>query len=177
MSQRNSEYERKDLDLYETPEWVTEVLIPHIPKRIHHIWEPACGNGKMSNVLRKYIPIWASDIKYGDDFFDRRSTRGNAIVTNPPFKLSREFIEHALELMKPIDGFVAMLLKVDYDSAKTRRHLFADCEAFSKKVVLTKRIAWFVEADGKPKASPSENHAWYIWDWRHEGPPTIVYAP
>ena len=31
MSQRESGYERIDRDLYETPEWVTEALLPHLP--------------------------------------------------------------------------------------------------------------------------------------------------
>ena len=30
MSQRHSGYVRKERDLYETPEWVTEALIPHL---------------------------------------------------------------------------------------------------------------------------------------------------
>jgi hypothetical protein len=65
-----------------------------------------------------------------------------------------------------------MLLRVDYDSAITRRHLFADCQAFATKLVLTRRIVWF-----EPKiASPSENHAWFVWSWRHEGAPTIAYG-
>ena len=45
-----------------------------------------------------------------------------------------------------------MLLRVDYDSAATRRHLFADNPAFALKVVVTRRITWF-----EPKIySPSE---------------------
>jgi len=38
-------------------------------------------------------------------------------------------------------------------------------------LVLTRRIVWF-EA---PKAAPSFNHAWYIWDWKHVGPPVLAY--
>jgi hypothetical protein len=44
-------------------------------------------------------------------------------------------------------------------------------------LVLMKRIVWFAEENGKPKASPSFNHAWYVWDWRHEGAPSIAYGP
>jgi hypothetical protein len=32
MSQRDSGYERKERDLYETPAWVTEALLPHLPE-------------------------------------------------------------------------------------------------------------------------------------------------
>jgi hypothetical protein len=65
-----------------------------------------------------------------------------------------------------------MLLRADFDSAKSRRHLFADCAAFARKIALTKRIVWF---DG-PKAAPSFNHAWYLWDWQHRGLPVLAYA-
>jgi hypothetical protein len=70
-----------------------------------------------------------------------------------------------------------MLLRCDFDHAQSRTHLFRDCPALAKKLVLLRRIAWFVEANGKPKASPSFNHAWFIWDWQHDGPPTIGYSP
>ena len=52
-------------------------------------------------------------------------------------------------------GLVAMLLRTDFDHAASRLHLFSKCPAFTRKVVLTKRIVWF---DG-PKAAPSFNHA------------------
>lgn len=184
MSQRNSEYERKENELYETPEWVTELLIPHLPVGIRIVWEPACGSGKMVNVLKNHFLVLTTDISTGTDFLTvkpehvHQMIQGppNAIITNPPFNQAQKFIEHALELMKPVNGYVAMLLKVDYDSAKTRRHLFRNCPEFMTKIVLTKRIVWFTEANGKPKASPSENHAWYIWG--QGGPPaTIEYEP
>jgi len=72
----------------------------------------------------------------------------------------------------PADGLIAMLLRTDFDRAKTRRHLFGDCVTFAKKLVLTKRIRWFEGSSG----SPSFNHAWYLWDARHCGPPTLAYA-
>jgi hypothetical protein len=95
----------------------------------------------------------------------------NAIVTNPPYgvggRLAVRFVEHALELV-PI---VAMLLKIDFDSARTRQHLFRHCPTFACKLVLLDRIEWFPGEYGS-----STNHAWFIWDQRHSGPPTITYA-
>jgi hypothetical protein len=70
----------------------------------------------------------------------------------------------------------AALLRCDFDSAKGRTHLFRDCPVFAKKITLIKRIIWFVEANGKPKASASYNHAWFVWDHQHQGPATIAYA-
>ena len=101
----------------------------------------------------------------------------DAVVSNRPYgrsgKTAQQFMERALEFAKPRQGAVAMLLKVDFDSGKTRSHLFAYCPAFIGKIVLTKRIVWFEPAI----AQPSENHSWHIWSWRHSGPPTIAYAP
>lgn len=178
MSQRHSGYERKPHDQYDTPEWVTEALIPHIPGRITSIWEPACGKGQMSKVLGSRWPVIATDIQRGIDFLEQKELLGevNAIITNPPYGLGPQFIEHALELLRPVRGFVAMLFKIDYDHAKTRQHLFRDCPIFSKQVVLTKRIVWFQREDGK-RPGPSENHAWFCWDWEHQGPAVKAYGP
>jgi len=174
MSQRESGYERIPFDEYPTPEWVTIALSPHL-SGVEHIWEPAAGSGQMVRALESvWFKVSGTDIQQGEDFFTITSSNFDAIVTNPPYSLATEFIEHALHLMKPNDGTVAMLLRADFDSAKGRRHLFADNPAFVKKLVLTKRIVW-VENEGK-KASPSFNHAWFIWDWRNAGkPPVLAY--
>jgi hypothetical protein len=98
----------------------------------------------------------------------------DCILTNPPYDIAPEFIRRALALMEPSRGQVMMLLRTDFDHAKTRRNLFADCPAFAKKLVLTKRIRWFQD---ERTASPSFNHAWFLWDWKHVGPPTLAYGP
>jgi hypothetical protein len=76
-------------------------------------------------------------------------------------------------LTKTYHGVVAMLTRIDFDSAKTRQHLFEDHPAFAKKLVLRKRIRWIKNSTG----SPSENHCWMIWDWKNNEPPTIAYEP
>ena len=118
------------------------------------------------------LQVLATDIATGQDFLLAKAEPVQAIITNPPYALAQRFIEHALELMKP-DGIVAMLLRTDFDHAKTRQHLFGGCDQFAKKVVLTKRIRRFEDSTG----SPSFNHCWMIWDWKHRGPPTLAYGP
>lgn len=176
MSQRDSGYERKERDLYETPAWVTEALLPHLPDHQLEIWEPACGPGKMVRALRAAgHEVKGTDIDRGEDFLAIGPGWDNfdAIITNPPYELATEFIDRALMQMSHTYGLVAMLLRTDFDHAKTRSRLFSDCSAFAKKVVLTKRIKWFEDSKGQP----SFNHAWFIWDWKHEGPPTLAYGP
>lgn len=174
MSQRDSGYKRKERDLYETPEWVTFALVPHLPRTWPNVWEPAAGSGKMVRALRESgFSVHATDIADGADFLDQEAAQGggfDGIVTNPPYEQATQFIEHALALMQPA-GYVAMLLRTDFDHAKTRKHLFSGHPAFAKKVVLTKRIKWFEDSKGQP----SFNHAWFIWDWEHSGPPTLAY--
>jgi hypothetical protein len=136
----------------------------------------------MVEVLLAYgFCVSFSDIDAGQDFLrcsgHPDGAKCGAIITNPPYDSAQAFIEHALRMMEPAGGQVAMLLRTDFDHAKSRTHLFRDCPAFAKKLVLMKRIVWFAEANGKPKASPSFNHAWYLWDWRHEGAPAVAYGP
>ena len=184
MSQRDSGYARKERDLYETPEWVTQALRPHLKLRISKIWEPACGSGKMARVMASWNhSVVSSDIEpsplaYEQDFLTSGLHEGcGAITTTPPYDLATEFVEHALKLTEQGCGTVAMLLRTDFDHAKGRSHLFGCCPAFSKKVVLTKRIVWFEPEPGAKGKSPSFNHAWFIWDWAHEGAPTLAYGP
>lgn len=172
MSQRDSGYERKERDLYETPEWVTLALAPHLYEATYHVWEPACGSGKMVRALKSTgLEVHATDIDGGSDFLKLacHSDDFDAIITNPPYALAAEFIEHALTL--PVTT-VAMLLRTDFDHAKSRSHLFLD-PRFAKKLVLTKRIKWFEDSKGQP----SFNHAWFIWETGHSGPPTLAYGP
>lgn len=179
MSQRNSGYIRKENDAYYTPAWVTEALINSGYPFRGPVWEPACGNGNIVDVLKDRFQVVATDRETSEiDFLkcDTAVPGVQSIITNPPYSDSAVFIAHAIKLMEP-RGQVAMLLRTDYDHASSRKHLFGKCQPFAAKLVLTKRIVWFVEANGKPKAAPSFNHAWYIWDWAHEGRPYLLYAP
>lgn len=173
MAQRDSGYARVPADLYETPAWVTDCLAKHLV-RSDTIWEPACGNGKMVRALIALgFRVWGTDKE--KNFLLQKEMPNelnyDSIVTNPPFNRAEAFIRRAHWLMQPRGGLVAMLLSVDFDSAKTRAPLFRDCPAFAKKIVLLNRIVWFEPAI----AGPSQNHAWYIWDFHHSGPATIAY--
>ncbi len=181
MAQRNSEYERKPRDLYETPEWASKVILEYIPYDAL-IWEPACASGKMA---RAVYAQWASDLvtDYGVSGADFLKTTHvpegcNCIITNPPFgRNAQAFIEHGLELLQKIEDptfHMAMLLPINFDAAMTRSHLFGQCKFFRTKVVLTRRIVWIERTDGI-KEAPSENHAWFLWSNASIDPPTIRY--
>ena len=169
MSQRDSGYARKTLDAYQTPAWVTEALLPHLPA-CRVIWEPAAGSGKMVRALEAAgYRVHATDIEGGNDFLAGPIERfAGAIVTNPLYARAVDFIERALAAA----DVVAMLLRTDFDHAKSRQHLFQH-SACAKKLVLTTRIKWFEDSKGQP----SFNHAWFVWDRNHAGLPVLAYGP
>lgn len=177
MSQRNSGYARKEHEFYPTPAWVTEAVLPFIAADAV-IWEPACGEGAMLDVLREAgFSAHGTDIQTGANFFDFQAMLfgANTIFTNPPYNIATEFIEHALALTEPVGGAVALLLRADFDHAGCRVHLFRDHPAFAIRVPLLKRITWFKPPPGERGKSPSVNHTWWIWDWKHVGPAQTRY--
>jgi hypothetical protein len=174
MSQRASGYARRANEDYPTPDWVTAAIAEYLRRRALYIWEPAAGHGALA------IRLMADGFRViatADDFLQYAApphSRIDAIVTNPPYgadrrgALASDFIRHALSLEVRT---VAMLLRIDFDSAKTRGDLFRDNPAFAGKIVLLDRIKWFPGDSG-----PSDNHAWFVWDCAHRGTPWIAYA-
>lgn len=97
------------------------------------IWEPACGAGHISEVLKKHGHFVLStdlyDHGYGGhdvDFLDSELSDemwGGDIITNPPYKRAREFVEEALRLVHP-GAKVAMFLRLTFLESVGRRELF-----------------------------------------------------
>lgn len=179
-------YEREDHDFYETPEWVTDVLLRNVFLKNGVIWEPAAGNGAIAEKLKVAYPtkyVHTTDIVQRDytlttviDFLQSEwiSDQSISIVTNPPYgKLTDQFIERALNITETSKGIVAMLMRNEFDCAASRRKFFADHPAFTKKIVLLKRPRWYEYKPGD--AGPRHNYAWYIWDWTNTSLPTVVY--
>jgi predicted RNA methylase len=173
VSQRASGYERRPNEDYPTPAWVTAAIAGYLRRYAVHLWEPAAGNGDLAKALASNGFKVTATV---DDFLKRAKPPRfvEAIVTNPPYgedrrsALACDFIRHALKLDVQT---VAMLLRVDFDSGKTRVDLFRDCPAFTGKIVLLDRIKWF-----EGPSQPSDNHAWFVWNRDRRGPPWITYA-
>jgi hypothetical protein len=90
-------------------------------------------------------------------------------VTNPPYGRGLyRFVDHALELTRPVGGMVALLVNIQWQTgAENSKRL--RIPAFDASVFLTKRIVWFPGNDGRPAKQPQENHCWLVWD--HSRPP------
>jgi hypothetical protein len=175
MSARgSSDYERRPKDMYPTPEYVTRSLLRHsLPaagvKLRRKLCDPCAGKGHMIRAFKACGHLTAGgevDFLSEKNYWRRYGTRYD-IVTNPPYgdrraSLALKFIEKALEVVRPWGGRVVMLLPVDFDSGKSRTHVF-DHQAFKCKITLTDRIKWFNDTAG------SSGHSWFVWDWANEG--------
>lgn len=96
------------------------------------------------------------------------------IITNPPYKYAKEFVEKALEISK--DGVkVAMFLKLTFLESKARRKLF---EKYPPKVVYvsSSRLQCAKNGDfekyGKGVGT-AVAYAWYVWEKGYKGEPVI----
>lgn len=182
------QFERVEGDFYPTPPENLDCLAHYLDLLNLWVWECACGEGDLSKRLlelgvRGVISTDLFDRGFGTPNIDflkcptvpaKILTSGQAaIVTNPPYgELAEQFIRHALELMKPHGGLVAMFLRNEYDCAKERMDLFRD-HPFAMKLIVTKRPRWIKGSKG----SPRHTYAWYVWDFRRptEQSPKILY--
>lgn len=128
----HSEKEREAHDYYATDPKAVELLL-ELEQFAPVIWEPACGEGHISKVLEAHgYEVISTDLIYrgfGDpeplDFLTEtlEDFEGD-IITNPPYSSGLEFVERALESVRP-GGKVAMFLKVQFLEGKKRGELFA----------------------------------------------------
>lgn len=103
-------------DLFQTPDYAVDLLVPFIPKEIRGIWECAAGEGKIVHRLRWYgYDVYPSDIRPDlvatlQRNFLQAVVCTSAIITNPPFSLKRHFFLKCIELDVPF----ALLISGDY---------------------------------------------------------------
>ena len=125
----HTEKERETHDYYATDPKAMELLL-QIEKFSPYIWECACGEGHLAKILSsKGYKVRASDLiergygKGGVDFLKCKETFDGDIITNPPYKYAKEFVERALNVIA--DGHkVAMFLKIQFLEGKSRREFF-----------------------------------------------------
>jgi len=103
---------RHERDFYPTPQSIIDTTLFHVKLReTATIWEPCAGDGRFSTALEQsgysvishdivvgsYDKIF-DDIDEGHDFFDWREAQAPIIVTNPPFRHIRRFIDFAFDI-------------------------------------------------------------------------------
>jgi hypothetical protein len=170
-------------DFYATPREATESLLAIEDKWLPHkgavIGEPAIGDGAISRVLLNAgYPVLGMDVvdrgvrdTLIGDYLTGPNYSFDAIVTNPPYKLAREFVDKALTQAP----YVAMLLRLAFLEGMARKPWFeaaplARVHVSSRRLPMMHRDGW----EG-PKSSSAVCHAWFVWDKRHEGAPVIKW--
>jgi hypothetical protein len=125
----HSDGEREVNDFYATDPVAAEWLI-QLEELNHNIWECACGGGHLGKVFENHgFNVKATDLvdrgygQGGVDFLACEEKFDGDIITNPPYKYSLPFIEHALSLV-PDGHKVCMVLKVQFLEGKERKRLF-----------------------------------------------------
>lgn len=152
-------------DFFPTPKWATHALVDN-EVFTGDIWECACGDGSMSDVLEttgnKVISSDLYDRGYGEggvDFLTSR-TKVRNIVTNPPYNAAEGFVRKGLELS---DGKFALLLRLAFLEGKNRQHtIFTKCPP-ARVWVFSERIT-FYPAGAVQKGSGTTAYAWFVWD-------------
>lgn len=166
----HTQAEREVNDYYATEPIAVEWLIK-LESLDHNIWECACGEGHLSKVLVEAgFDVKSTDLidrGYGTgnvDFLKQHEMFDGDIVTNPPYKFAKQFIEHALELIS--DGHkVCMFLKVQFLEGQARKKLF---EQNPPKTVWISSSRIRCGKNGKFETSMIA-YAWYIWEKGYHG--------
>lgn len=145
-----------------------------------NIWECACGEGHISKALEEAgHEVLSTDIvdrgygKGGIDFLNGVYEWDGDIITNPPYKYAKEFVEQAMKSVK--DGAkVAMFLKLTFMESKSRKELFAKYP-FKTLYVSSSRLqcAKNGEFSRYKSAGTAVAYGWYVWEKGYEGTPSI----
>jgi hypothetical protein len=159
----NSKYKRVASDFYPTPAEATHALLNFLKLPAGAtIWEPACGENHMVDVMRAQgYEVIGTDIMTGTDFLTAETVDCDWIITNPPFSLADRFIERCIESKKPF----ALLLKSQYWHAKKRLELF---RSFPPAFILP--LTWRPDFTFKQrgKGSPLMDVMWVVWGGCHD---------
>ena len=152
-------------DFFPTPAWATEALIDN-EAFTGDLWECACGNGAMSNVLEEVVPsTFSSDLfdrgygQPGIDFLNADQKFDN-IVTNPPFNAAEGFVKTGLSLA---NKKFALLLRLAFLEGGNRQKTIFSKAPPSRVWVFSERIT-FYPAGAEVKGSGTTAYAWFVWD-------------
>jgi len=159
----SSQHGRNAADFYATPPECTIALLDNYQRLFEgsRIWEPACGNGAISKVLEgRNLAVISTDLHdrgYGEGGMNFLTAECNcgSIITNPPFNLAADFIEHAATKEVPF----AMLLKSTYWQAAKRYDLFQ-----RTKPLAIIAMSWRPAMSPERGKSGTMDFIWTVWD-------------
>ncbi|SDQ99105.1 hypothetical protein SAMN05519103_00329 [Rhizobiales bacterium GAS113] len=181
-------WEREANDHYVEPAWCSERLF-ELPlfRPGMMILDPACGFGTIvESAMRAgmcgfgsdVIPRWRA-IPDRAGYYDPRefeemwpSREFDAIVSNPPFKVAREFAELAIERSGVL---AALLLPANWVQGMRRSRWLAASPLHSVLFICPRPSmppGHVILAGGKP-GNGTTDYAWFIWVKGYDGTPQI----
>lgn len=177
---KSDNFDRHSDDFYATPYESTRAFLDEF-KLSGSIYEPCAGGGHIIKILEEYYPnnpIFASDlvdrtyrkvcnldIKSGVDFLNTDYDRKfDNVVTNPPYKLAKECVEKALDI---VNDKVIMFLKIQFLESESRKE-FLQNSPLKYVYVFSKRQSPMLDGlelnpnTGK-KWQSAMMFAWFVW--------------
>jgi hypothetical protein len=152
-------------DFFPTPAWATYALIDN-EGFVGEIWEPACGDGAMVEILGlRGNPVTASDLynrgfgQPGVDFLKSSRVADN-IVTNPPYNAAEGFVRVGVKHSR---RKFALLLRLAFLEGANRANTIFNRHPPSRVWIFSERIT-FYPAGAVQKGTGTTAYAWFVWD-------------
>ena len=180
----HTDKQREINDFYATDPHALEIFLDKLEQdniKLHKcIWECACGKGHLSEVLKKRgYRVYSSDIinrgyenTYIINFLENINSNLPAdILTNPPYKFAKEFVEKALKTQA--DGYYTiMFLKIQFLEGQERKKLF---EKYPPKYVYINSTRQMCAMNGEFEKynATAIYYCWFVWEKGYEGEPVI----
>lgn len=177
----HSDKERQSHDYYATEPKATELLLAE-ENFAPVIWECACGEGHMAKILEENgYQVISTDLiyrGYGNeepvDFLHEPVAEFEGdIITNPPYKYALQFVEKALERVKP-GRKVAMFLKLQFLEGKGRKQFFLKHPP-KTVYVSSSRLICAMNGEFEKYPSSAVAYAWFVWEKGYKGNPEIKW--
>lgn len=165
-------------DFFPTPRWATQVLID-VEDFQGDIWECACGDGAMSEVLKLTgNNVHSSDLYdrgYGESGVDflTATRKFKNVVTNPPYNSAEGFVNAGLDKS---EEKLALLLRLAFLEGAGRNKSIFSKHPPSRVWVFSERIT-FYPVGAEIRGSGTTAYAWFIWDKRSSSNTELHWLP
>lgn len=177
-------YKRVDDDWYVEPRWCVDLLL-EAERFVGSVWDPACGGGNIvdackargmhadgSDIVQRAASFYPYDFLTGEGIEPFGGPPDN-IITNPPYRQARAFIERALSIAR---FKVAVLVQQQFPFSQGRYDLFTE-RPLARLYFLSTRPSMPPGAAldaGEVKASGGKtDYLWMVFDHDHRGPATV----
>lgn len=176
---RASGYDRATGDWYVEPPWIVEALLD--AEKLEGVcWDPFCGAGNIPSILQEHgILCRASDLvdrgygATGYSFFDFRLADGaDCIISNPPYNVIEQVIDHALLLA---ERKVALLARLALLEGQKRRR-FLQGTPLARVWVSSRRVSMPPGGTDIEAKGGSIAYAWFVWERGYRGKPEIGWV-